>query len=86
MLGLIAVPAATAHRITANPYLALSLSALVALASLWLGITLAYAIPSLPPSSAIIGVAATAYLIALLATARERLSSRPRTTVRYASR
>jgi len=86
MLGLIAVPAATAHRITANPYLALSLSALVALASLWLGITLAYTIPSLPPSSAIIGVAATAYLIALLATARERLSSRPRTTVRYASR
>ena len=72
MLGLIAVPAGAAHRLTANPYLALALSSLFAAAALWLGITLAYTIPSLPPSSAIIGVAACFYLAAFTLTARAR--------------
>ncbi len=64
MLGLIAAPAGAAHRITANAYLALGLSSVLALASLWLGIVLAYAVPSLPPSTAIIGVATGIYLLA----------------------
>jgi zinc/manganese transport system permease protein len=78
MLGLIAVPAGAAHRLTANPALALPLSALLALTSLWAGVALAYAVPSLPPSSAIIGVAALTYLAALAATTpfgRRRLAS-----------
>ena len=74
MLGLIAVPAGAAHRLTANAYLALGLSSLLAVASLWLGIALAYAIPSLPPSSAIIGVATGIYLLSFAATSlRARL-------------
>src|ERR1700751_5199896 len=47
MLGLIAVPAGAAHRLTANAYLALALSSLIAVASPWLGLALAYVIPSL---------------------------------------
>jgi zinc/manganese transport system permease protein len=66
MLGLIAVPAGAAHRLTANSFLALTLSSLFAVASLWIGITLAYEVPSLPPSSAIIGVAAAIYLVSLV--------------------
>ena len=49
----------------------------LALASMWAGLALAYAIPSLPPSSAIIGLAACSYLAAAL-TARGRVSRRSR--------
>lgn len=72
MLGLIAVPAGAAHRLTANAYLGLGLSSLFAVSSLWLGVTLAYTVPSLPPSSAIIGVAASFYLAAFVLTAPGR--------------
>jgi zinc/manganese transport system permease protein len=70
MLGLIAVPAGAAHRLTASPYLALGLSSAFALASLWLGILLAYEIPTLPPSTAIIGVAAAIYALSFASTMR----------------
>jgi zinc/manganese transport system permease protein len=66
MLGLLAAPAGAAQRITANPYLGLGLSALLALLAMWVGLALSYWIPSLPPSSAIIAVAAAGYLLALL--------------------
>jgi zinc/manganese transport system permease protein len=69
MLGLIAVPAGAAHRLTPNAYLALTLSSTFALASLWLGILLAYAIPTLPPSTAIVGIAASIYALAFIITA-----------------
>jgi zinc/manganese transport system permease protein len=72
MLGLIAIPAGAAYRLTASPALALALSSLFGLASLWLGVTLAYTIPSLPPSSAIIGVAASIYVVAFATTIRSR--------------
>jgi len=61
LLGLIAAPAGAAHKLTANPYLGLGLSCLFALASVWLGIVAAYLISSLPPSTAIIGVAVLIY-------------------------
>ncbi len=67
MLGLIAVPAGAAARLTASPYLALTLSSVFAIASLWLGVVLAYVIPSFPPSSAIIGVAAVIYALSFAA-------------------
>jgi zinc/manganese transport system permease protein len=69
LLGLLAGPAGAAHRVTANPYLALPLSCFLALASIWIGITAAYTISSLPPSTAIIGVASGIYVLAFLATA-----------------
>ncbi len=67
MLGLIAVPAGAAHRLTANAYLALGLSSAFAVASLWLGLVLAYEVPSVPPSSAIISVALAIYLLSFAA-------------------
>ena len=72
LLGLLAAPAGTAHRLTANPYLAMALSALIALVSVWAGIVLGYEVPSLPPGSAIVGVAAGCYLLATVASARKR--------------
>jgi zinc/manganese transport system permease protein len=61
LLGLIAAPAGAAVKLTAQPYLALALSCAFALASVWLGIVAAYVISSLPPSTAILGVAALIY-------------------------
>jgi zinc/manganese transport system permease protein len=75
MLGLIAVPAGAAHRLTANAYLALGLSSAFALASLWLGVLLAYLIPTLPPSSAIIGVAGAIYGLCVVTTFRPAKSA-----------
>jgi len=61
LLGLIAAPAGAAIKLTARPYLALALSCLFALASVWLGVSGAYVISSLPPSTAILAVAALVY-------------------------
>ena len=68
LLGLIAAPAGAAHRITANPYLAMSLSGVLAVLCTWAGLTISYLIPKLPPSSAIIAVASAIYLLAYLFT------------------
>jgi zinc/manganese transport system permease protein len=68
LLGLLAAPAGAAYRLTPNPYLGLAISALLALLSMWIGITLSYQIPSLPPGTAIIAVASAFYLTAFLAT------------------
>jgi zinc/manganese transport system permease protein len=67
VLGLIAAPAGTALRLTSKPYLGMALSAGIALAAMWGGIALSYAIPSLPPSTAIIGLAVGAYALASVA-------------------
>jgi zinc/manganese transport system permease protein len=69
LLGLLAAPAGAAHRMTANPYLALALSAVLAVTSMWLGLVLSYAVPTLPPSTAVIAIAAAIYLLAFLLTA-----------------
>ena len=70
LLGLIAAPAGTAIRLTANPRLGVLISSAAALASVWVGITLAYLFPTLPPSSTIIGVAVALYAAAFAATWR----------------
>jgi zinc/manganese transport system permease protein len=64
LLGMIAAPAGAALRLTASPALGLSLSIGFALASIWVGVAAAYLVPSLPPSSAIIAVAAVIYAAA----------------------
>jgi zinc/manganese transport system permease protein len=64
ILGLLAAPAGAASRLTANPWLGLALSTAIALGSTWAGLALSYQIPSLPPSTAIVLIAAGAYLAA----------------------
>jgi len=67
LLGLIAAPAGAAHQLTALPAAGLALSAAIALGATWGGLALSYAFPSVPPSSAIVGLATAAYLLATLA-------------------
>jgi zinc/manganese transport system permease protein len=62
LLGLLSAPAGAAHRLTANPYRGFALSAALAVAAMWGGLTLSYLIPSLPPSSMIISLAVALYL------------------------
>jgi zinc/manganese transport system permease protein len=64
LLGMLAAPAGAAQRLTTDPYAALALSAAFALGSMWVGLTLAYAIPSLPPSFAVIATATLVYVAA----------------------
>jgi zinc/manganese transport system permease protein len=68
LLGLLAAPAGAAHRLTASPYRGLALSAGLAVVAMWGGLALSYRIASLPPSSAIIGLAGAFYALAALAT------------------
>jgi zinc/manganese transport system permease protein len=63
VLGLIAAPAGAALRLTSKPYLGMTLSAAIALAAMWGGIALSYAVPSLPASTAIIALAVGAYAL-----------------------
>ncbi len=62
LLGLLAAPAGAAQRLCARPFRALWLSAGIAVGSMWIGLSLAYAVPSVPPSFGIIGVATLVYL------------------------
>ena len=70
LLGLLAAPAGTAQRLTTRPYLALPLSAGLAVAAMWAGLALSYTVPTLPPSFAILAVTTGAYALALLGTRR----------------
>ncbi len=66
LLGLLATPGGAAHRLTVNPYAGLALSAALAVASVWAGLLLSFEVPSLPPSFAIMTVAAALYGGAML--------------------
>lgn len=68
LLGLLAAPAGAAHELTASPLRGLALSALFAALAMWGGLALSYAVGSLPPSSAIVGLAASGYAMATLRT------------------
>ena len=68
LLGLLAAPAGAAHRLTTRPYRGLALSALFSVGSIWIGLTLAYLFPTLPPSSMIIAAAVGIYVLALALT------------------
>jgi zinc/manganese transport system permease protein len=61
LLGLLAAPAAAAHRIARGPVAGITLAGLFAVASMWGGLALAYAVPSLPPSSAVVMLAVGLY-------------------------
>ena len=64
LLGLIAAPGGAARVLTARPYRGLALSGAIAVASMWGGLALSYAIGALPASTAVIGLAAGAYAAA----------------------
>jgi zinc/manganese transport system permease protein len=72
LLGLLAAPAGAAQRLTANPALGMALSMAIALASVWIGVGLSYEVSSLPPGSAIVGVAVGCYVLATAAGGRVR--------------
>jgi zinc/manganese transport system permease protein len=64
LLGLIATPAGAAQQLTTRPFRALWLSGAIAVASMWLGLGIAYATPSVPPSFAILAVATASFAAA----------------------
>jgi zinc/manganese transport system permease protein len=64
LLGLLAAPAAAAQCLTASPLAGLGLAAAFAVAAMWGGLALAYAVPSLPPSSAVVVIAVALYYLA----------------------
>ncbi len=80
LLGLLAAPGGAARLLTDNPWRGLALSAVLALASMWAGLALSYEAPSLPPSFAIVAIAAACFALAALR-ARLRPSSARRRSV-----
>jgi zinc/manganese transport system permease protein len=70
LLGLLAAPAGAATRLSARPYRALWLSAAIAVASMWGGLTASYLAPRVPPSFAILSIASAFYALTFLAPAR----------------
>jgi zinc/manganese transport system permease protein len=54
--------------LTPRPFAALWLSAAIAVVSVWVGLTLAYAFPRIPPSFGILSVATACYLLSFLVT------------------
>jgi zinc/manganese transport system permease protein len=72
LLGLLSAPAGTVLRLTSRPYPALLLSVGLAVATVWAGLALNYMVPILPPSSSILAVATSAYVLAVLGTHHAR--------------
>jgi zinc/manganese transport system permease protein len=78
LFGLLAAPPAAAQRLTDRPWLALPLSAGLATASVWIGLTVAYAVPTLPPSFAILAVSTAIYAGAAVTTSVRGTARTPR--------
>ena len=76
LIGLLAGPAGIAQRLTTRPYRALWLSAAIAVAAVWSGLTLSYAVPKAPPSFAILAMVTGMYALTA-ATTRFRRAVRP---------
>jgi zinc/manganese transport system permease protein len=66
LLALLAAPAAAAHRLSDRPSRSLFVSAVVAVIATWIGLTVSYWAPSLPPSFCIVAALATVYAAASL--------------------
>lgn len=76
ILGLLATPAATAARLATRPWTGLALSAGLAVLAVWLGLGLAHAASSLPPSFAVMAVATAGYLAAVAVDRRRSRGTR----------
>lgn len=66
LLGLLAAPAGAAQRLTSRPYRGLALAVGLAVGEMWAGLALSYAVPSLPPSFAIVSTAVAVYAMAVV--------------------
>jgi zinc/manganese transport system permease protein len=69
LLGLVAAPAGAAQRLTSRPFVALWISAGIAVLSVWVGLSVSYAVPRMPPSFGILAVATGCYLAATVVAA-----------------
>jgi zinc/manganese transport system permease protein len=78
LFGLLAAPAAAAQRLVTRPWPALGLSASLAVASVWIGLVVAYAAPTLPPSFAILAVATGIYVVSVVVTSVPGRARTPR--------
>ena len=76
LLGLLTGPAAAAHRLTGSPFAGIALAGALAVGSMWGGLAVGYAVPSLPPSSVIVTLAVGCYAAAAGAGAWIRRRSR----------
>ena len=72
LLGLLAAPAGAASRLTNRPYMAMVLAPAIAVASMWAGLALSYAVPKVPPSFGVVAVVTAAYVVALVRPAARR--------------
>jgi zinc/manganese transport system permease protein len=80
LLGLLAAPGGAARLLTDSPWRGLALAGAIAVGSMWAGLALSYRIPSLPTSTAVIGLAAGSFVLAALsARLRERRGGSPHT-------
>jgi zinc/manganese transport system permease protein len=70
ILGLLAGPAGAAIRLTARPWAGFTVSAGIAVASVWIGLTVSYLLPHVPPSFAILAVPTLVYLAAFALSSR----------------
>lgn len=68
LVGLLAAPGAVAQRLTTRPLRAMWLSVVIAVASMWVGLTISYVAPDAPPSFAILAVVTAVYVIVLVGT------------------
>jgi zinc/manganese transport system permease protein len=78
VLGLIAAPGGAAALLTSRPYLGMALAAGIALLAMWAGLLLSYALPSLPPSTAVVMLAVAVYAGAMVASRRGRRREEPK--------
>src|SRR5262249_54368701 len=77
ILGLLAAPAGAAHRLTGRPLPALALSGALAVAEMWTGLAVSYAVPSMPPSFSILAAATAVYAATYLPALRRPGRLRP---------
>lgn len=81
LLGLLAAPPAAARLLTARPWCGCALAAVLAAGAVWVGVTVAYAVPQVPVSTAVVSTAALAYACAAVTAVlrRRRRAYRPLT-------
>jgi zinc/manganese transport system permease protein len=72
VLGLLAAPPAAAARLTTRPWHAFWLSAVLAVAAIWIGVTIAYLVPAAPATFTIMTTAAAMYILAAFVRVRGR--------------
>lgn len=74
LIGLVSAPAGAAHRLTNRPYRGMGIAVAIAVGSTWAGLWFSARVPSVPPSSAVVGVAAIIFAAASMPSrARSRL-------------